>query len=200
MPIPWDIAAGAFGITAAIVLSGGMILLRYQRDRYQFQLLHAALDKGITALPGAVPPWLLSLRQGVLTLVLGLGLIGSGAALHIAAGTINDLPAAASQPSGPPERFRPPPPRDGPPDARPDGRPGPNGPPNGPPLGPPNGGPQDPDRPPPPSPQMQRWHRIETQRLTGLIAICSGIILGLLGLVRIGFSRTERKYTLTPPV
>jgi hypothetical protein len=182
MPIPWDIAAGAFGITAAIVLSGGMILLRYQRDRYQFQLLHAALEKGITALPGAAPPWLLSLRQGVLTLVLGLGLIGSGAALHFAAGAIKDLPANATMPGAqpPPRDFRPPP-RDGPPGGRP--------------VGPPNGGPQDPDRPPPPSPQMQRWHRIETQRLTGLIAICSGVILTLLGLVRIAFSRTERKYT-----
>jgi hypothetical protein len=184
MPIPWDIAAGAFGITSAIVLAGGIILLRYQRDRYQFQLLHAALDKGITSLPNSVPAWLLSLRQGVLTLVLGLGLVGSGAALHFAARHILEIPASATMPDRAPR-----PPRNGPPDAHFPGPPGPPAPPGAP------GGPQDPDRPPPPSPEMQRWHRIETQRLTGLIALCCGIILALLGLVRIAFARTERKYT-----
>jgi hypothetical protein len=42
---------------------------------------------------------------------------------------------------------------------------------------------------------MERWHRVESQKLIGLVAICSGAILATLGLVRIAFSRLERKYT-----
>ena len=46
---------------------------------------------------------------------------------------------------------------------------------------------------------MERWHRIQTQRTIGLVAICAGSILTLLGLVRIAFARMERRYSTEPP-
>jgi ferric-dicitrate binding protein FerR (iron transport regulator) len=51
------------------------------------------------------------------------------------------------------------------------------------------------ERRPPQNPAMERWHRVQTQKLMGLLAICAGTILALLGLVRISFSRMERQYT-----
>ncbi|HVS70635.1 MAG TPA: hypothetical protein VHQ47_05205 [Phycisphaerae bacterium] len=209
MPFPWDIAAGAFGIAAAIIIAGGAILLRFQRDRYQFRLLHAALDKGITTLPGSIPPWLLSLRQGVLTLVLGIGLVGAGIGLHAAARHISEAPQPATRPT-PLARLDPDqhdfrPPRPPPPEA--DGFAPPNAPlrPPGPPAGPQGAGPPEaraagdnpprPDGPPRPDPATERWHRIQTQQLAGLLSACAGAILVLLGIVRIAFARSERKYT-----
>ncbi|HVX84352.1 MAG TPA: hypothetical protein VH253_06005 [Phycisphaerae bacterium] len=202
MPFPWDIAAGAFGIVAAVVIAGGAIVLRYQRDRYQFQLLHAALDKGITTLPGSIPPWLLSLRQGVLTLVLGVGLVGAGAALHVAARHIPEAPQPATRGAPPggltggpggggaaleggPGDFRPRPPRPGDAEGFP---PPPNGR-----LGGEN--PPPPQNPPRPDPATERWHRIQTQQLAGVVSVCAGTILALLGVVRIAFARSERRYT-----
>jgi hypothetical protein len=58
-----------------------------------------------------------------------------------------------------------------------------------------NGGPPQFNGGPPRNPAMDRWHRVESQKLIGLVAICSGAILAMLGLVRIAFSRLERKYT-----
>ncbi len=191
--MPWEIAIAAFGITAAILLIGGAILLRYQRDRQHFLLMKAALDKGINSFPGMVPGWLISLRIGALCLILGLGLMGGGIAFYNAASFIDEPPvqSAVSAPPGyrsagdtsdaPP----PPPPPRGNPGSRPDdGRPPPPGPP--------------PPRPGSQSPAMERWHLIQTQHTIGLIAICVGAILALLGLVRIAFARIERRYTSDP--
>jgi hypothetical protein len=160
----WEILIGSFGVAGAILLVGGAIYVRMQRDRQQFQLMQMALEKGITSMPGMVPGWLLSLRQGVLALILGLGVACSGIAVHAMAGTITELPAGAftrmgGRPGGGEDRLPPP--------EQMDGRPG----------------------------AMQRWHRVESQKLIGLVAICSGAILATLGLVRIAFSRLERKYT-----
>ncbi|MGN6369660.1 MAG: hypothetical protein ACTHN5_15480 [Phycisphaerae bacterium] len=169
----WEILIGSFGTAGAILLIGGAIYLRLQRDRQQFQLLQTALEKGITAMPGTIPGWMLSLRQGVLALLLGLGIASTGIALHATASSIAEPPAAAFQRPADLDDRPPPPPRV-------DGRP------------------QRDDRPPPRPPQnpaMDRWHRVESQKLIGLVALCSGAILAALGLVRIAFSRLERRYT-----
>ena len=78
---PVDVFAGALGATAALLLIGGTMILRAQRNRQQFALMQTALEKGITAFPGQPPFWLLSLRQGITTISLGIALIivGCGA-------------------------------------------------------------------------------------------------------------------------
>src|SRR5689334_19582298 len=73
----WQIVLGSFGVAAAFLLVGGWVLIRFQRDRQQFKLMQVALERGITTLPGLVPGWVMSLRQGVLALVLGIG-VGIG--------------------------------------------------------------------------------------------------------------------------
>jgi hypothetical protein len=175
----WEILIGSFGVAGAILLVGGAIYVRLQRDRQQFQLMQTALEKGITSMPGMIPGWMLSLRQGMLALILGLGVACSGIALHATASSIAEPPAAAYQRPGPPNDAPPPPQQS-------DGRP------------------QRDDRPPlpphpPQNPAMDRWHRVESQKLIGLVAICSGAILATLGLVRIAFSRLERRYTESTP-
>ena len=171
----WEILIGSFGVAGAILLVGGAIYMRLLRDRQQYQLMQMALEKGIASMPGMVPGWMLSLRQGVLALILGLGVACSGIALYRTADSIAEPPAAAFQ--------------------RPGGGPGPNG------MPPPprqfdggrpqqfDGGPQR-DGQPPRNPAMDRWHRVERQeadRAGGGSA--PGSILAMLGLVRIAFSR-----------
>src|SRR3954454_8169355 len=73
-----DAVAGGFGATAAIVLIGGGVLLRWQRNRLQFNLMQTAIERGVPPMPGAPPLWLLSLRQGVTIVVLGAGLMLTG--------------------------------------------------------------------------------------------------------------------------
>jgi hypothetical protein len=199
--MPWDTAVAAFAVTAAALLVGGGIVLRYQRDRYHFLLTQAALEKGITSFGDAVPPWLVSLRIGALALVLGIGLIGAGVAFYRTARWIEE-PAIGRQPS----------PRDATPSpaAAPaaDRAPAANDP-DAPPAPPPQGRPRADDNrrplpPPPPSPPqpetpaMQRWHRVQTQRTIGLVCVCTGVILSLLGVVRIAFARVERRYVAPP--
>jgi hypothetical protein len=48
---------------------------------------------------------------------------------------------------------------------------------------------------PRPDPALERWHRGQDEQTVGLISAGSGIIVGLLGLVQIGFSFAEKKYT-----
>jgi hypothetical protein len=226
--MPWDTAIAAFAITAAILLVGGAILLRYQRDRYHFLLMQAALTHGITSFPGTPPGWLVSLRVGVMALVLGLGLMGAGAALHRSAEHVEAIPAnvragmnpgpgmngpgnpergvpaGMMDPNGPPPGPNGPPFRGGPNGPGPNG-PGPNGPgPNGPGQGL-NGPPNGPNNPnfnalprPAPNPALERWHRVQNYRTTGLLTGCAGAILAALGVVRIFFSRLERRYDTEP--
>jgi len=163
-----------FAITAAALIVGGGILLRYQRDRHHFLLMKAAIEKGITAFPGATPGWLISLRVGTLSLVMGIGLLVVGIFLHIhtsdvvvTGGANTPLPPGYVSPENGVRR---------------------------PPPAAPANGPQSDAPPPPPSPEMERQHRIENQELVGKVAFCAGIILMMLGTVRILFSRLERKY------
>ncbi len=161
----WQVAAGSFGVTAAVLLVLGWVALRYHRDRRQFQLMQAALEKGVTNIPGAVPGWLISLRQGVLSLVLGIGVVVAGAALHASASRIDPIPANVGfhPPSRPAQNAGNPPPEEM--DQHPF-------PPGEEPAGPrPPGGPEPRD---PQDPVMERWHRVQTQTLIGLLAICAG--------------------------
>jgi hypothetical protein len=78
---PVDVFAGVLGATAALLLVGGSMFLRGQGNRQRFLLMQAALEKGITSFPGQPPFWLLSLRQGITTITLGIALmiVGAGA-------------------------------------------------------------------------------------------------------------------------
>lgn len=107
---PVDIFAGSLGATAALLLIGGTLFLRGQRNRQQFILMQTALEKGITSFPGQAPFWLVSLRQGVITITLGIALIIVGAGAWGVGSTVEKPTAAlASEPPPPP-----PPPLDGP--------------------------------------------------------------------------------------
>lgn len=194
----------AFGVTMALVLGLGFIFLRYQRIKHHYGLMQAAVDKGISTLPGGLPAWLVSLRQGVLVTVLGAGLVGVGGVLlsTVESMTLPPEVAAASQPAGVNQMPPPPPqgefgrPGDGPQDGPPDGpRDGP----------PPRGGPGMSDRRPPEMrfpprepPVVELWHWKQTQHRAGLLSVCVGGILVLLGLTRILFSRMERRYLSQP--
>ncbi len=193
----WEIGIGSFGVAAAVLLVGGWVVLRFYRDRQQFALMQAALERGIAHMPGAVPGWLISYRQGVLALVVGLGLVVAGAVLAASAAHIDEIPASVIarvqqlnihndevslppmyMPHRPPSSSSPPPPHRGLLEARwrvsergrGIGRRW--------------------------IPEMERWHRVETQRLMGILGMCVGGILGLMGVVRVVFARAERRYAL----
>lgn len=177
-----DALAGGFGVAAAILLIGGAVMLRWQRNRLQYALLQAALEKGGPPFPAGAPLWLTSLRQGVMILVLGVGLAVCGAAAyqvasHVAmpANTVSaDLPSKISQDDdGPPPP--PPAPRESPNEH--EALPGHHRPP-----------------PPRPDPATERWHRAQDQMAVAEIAVGGGFILVLLGIVRIVFAFAERKY------
>ena len=225
-----DAFAAGFGATAAVALIGGAVLLRWQRNRLQFNLMQTAIERGVPPLQGAPPLWLVSLRQGVMILVLGIGLTVIGAVSHHTANEVA-MPAfsATTQPGmfGGAMGFRPQRPMDnagpdGPEDGPPDGppgygrgpafRPGQNGPPGrfgggpgggpGGALGGPQGGfqiggpPEGQGGPPRGggNPAMERWHRAQDQKAVATVAMGSGFILALLGLVRVLFAYTERRY------
>jgi hypothetical protein len=205
-----DAFAGGFGAAAAIVMIGGAVLLRWQRNRLQFNLMQTAIERGVTPMQGAPPLWLLSLRQGVMILALGAGLLLAGWFVYQSAAAVA-MPAvstSSTQPAmmGGPGGFRPPPPQmgdDGPPDqfGPPDGpRDGPRGM-NGPGnrrFGPPGRGPggNDGQLPPPPrgNPAIEYWHRAQDQKAVATVAMGSGLVLALLGIVRVLFAFAERRY------
>ena len=188
---PVDVFAGALGGTAAVLLIGGSIFLRGQRNRHQFTLMQAALEKGITAFPGQPPFWLLSLRQGITTIALGIALIIVGTGAWAIGHSVERPDAAiASEPKPPPPQFQGP---DGPGPGFPpgfEGREGPAGP----------GGPGGPEgrRPPQRNPLIEQWQRAQMEETVGQIALGCGIVLLLLGGTRTAFAKTERQYGQTP--
>jgi hypothetical protein len=212
--------AGGFGAAAAIVLIGGGVLLRWQRNRLQFNLMQSAIERGVTApLPGAAPLWLLSLRQGVSILMLGMGLLIAGYVAWSAAKAVAmPMPMpAATQPvagmMGQARQFRPPPPPmgdQGPPDdgqGPPQGRPRPGmgmGRRPGPPGGGDDGGGRPEDgggataqqRPPPPrgGPPVENWQRAQDEKAVATVAMGAGLVCVLLGIVRVIFAFAERRY------
>lgn len=174
-----DAFAGVFGGTAAVLLLGGPLLLRWQRNRQQFLLAQAALAQGVTRFPKGPPFWLMSLRQGITTLTLGLALLVIGgvaswltwsATLPAITATSQSLtvttqPSQIASPSGLPAQ-----------EIEPVGR------------GPARLG------PPAPNPQREEWHRIKSINSLGLMALATSFVLTLLGIVRIAFAGTERRY------
>jgi hypothetical protein len=162
---PVDVFAGALGATTALLLIGGTLYLRGQRNRQQFILMQAALEKGITSFPGQPPFWLLSLRQGVTTIILGIALMIVGAGAWAVGHSVEQPTAAINKEPPPPPQF------DGPPD-----------------------GPEGRRLPPPRNPIIEQWQRAQMEETLGQIAVGCGIILLLLGVARTGFSRTERRY------
>lgn len=185
-----EVFAAALGVAAAVLLVGSSFLLRWQRNRQRFELTRLALENGATQFPKGPPFWLVSLREALSTLALGLGLLAVGA---ISYGMGSRVPAPSAQeiraagPVGPQERPEP----DGPPERRPAPRP---------PRGPEEDGPPPEDhrpaapQPPVPNPVLDRWHRAQAMQNLGLIAMGCGGVLALLGLVRAGFARVERDY------
>jgi hypothetical protein len=156
-----------FGVVFALLAAGGYVLLRWQSDRHRFLLVRLALERGIP-LPSAGPPyWVDSLRAGVLTLALGLGLLLAGGAATAMALRVprpdetGRLPAAAADEPAPTfDKGR----------------------------GPPR-------RPPPPNLAHEEWRRAQSQRSLGLASLAAGLVLSLLGGVRIGFAQYERKFS-----
>lgn len=207
---------------AAVILVAGWVLTRWHRDQMRFALMRTALERGVTRFPGMPPYWLVSLRQGVTLVALGAGLGAVGAAAWwmvrgVEMPTIEQVNAGVKQESaGAPKeglpRERPPRPEDG----FGPGREGPphDGPPGEPPAPPPHpreergqgrmhDGPPSRDGHegregregrPPASPAMERWHRAEAQQTIGLVSAGAGLILLILGVVRIGFAKIEQRY------
>jgi hypothetical protein len=182
---PVDVFAGALGGTAAVLLIGGAIFLRGQRNRQQFALMQTALEKGFTAFPGQPPFWLLSLRQGITTIALGVALIIVGTGAWVIGHSVERPDAAiASEPKPPPPpRLEGPGDGDGPPEGR-----------QGPPM---LGGPEG-RRPPQRNPLIEQWQRAQMEETVGQIALGCGVVLLLLGGTRTAFAKTERRYGETP--
>jgi hypothetical protein len=160
------------GSPVDVFMIGGTLFLRGQRNRQQFILMQAALEKGITSFPGQAPFWLISLRQGVITITLGIALLIVGAgAWGIGHSVQQPTAILANEPLPPPPQ-----PADGPPGEW--------------------------RRPPPPrNPIVQQWLRAQMEETLGQIAVGCGIILLLVGIARTGFAGTERRYseTTAPP-
>ncbi|MEI8196197.1 MAG: hypothetical protein WCI73_09840 [Phycisphaerae bacterium] len=199
-------------------------VLVYQRQQHRYQLQRLALERG-APLPatGELPVWLLSLRKGVVLLVVGLLLIGFGL---VSKNRWNNNPppgmvgvggtTQANEPAGPGSgmgaRELSPPPL-GPPEfgdgsERPGGGAGmgPMGRPNeGPMRGPRGGGGPLADRlgelrPPlmgPGSPAFEHWRRGQDERAVSWSLMGIGSILTLLGVVRIVFAMIEKRYAGT---
>lgn len=167
----WDNFVTGFGVTAALLAVGGIVLLRFQRNRHEFALAQAALEKGITDFPNGQPAWLVSFRQGLMMLTLGIGLaiVGAGAWLlgndkadvFAFPSTQPSISGQVSLPSGPK-------PRDERGRLTAEGRQY--------------------------SSAKNRWEQAHAQILAGQCMLGSGIILVLLGAVRMSFARAERKY------
>jgi hypothetical protein len=190
---------------AAVLLVAGWLAIRWQQDRQRFQLMQTALEKGITRFPDAPPFWLVSMRQALTMLALGVSLVlVGGGALWV--GRQTPMPSTANlqfhseprpdqdfAPNSPPDSRSPDarprdnnrPPRPGERiDQRPDGRPDFNGPIRHP-------------APPAPNPEMERWHQAQVEQTGGLVSIGIGIILAFVGVVRVVFAQAERQYTLS---
>lgn len=183
--------AAAFGITAALLIVVGAIVLGAQRNRLRHALLMAALERGVSAFPGVPPLWLISLRRGVSTFVLGLALFLIGAAVQ---------QAAMKVPQPPQQIAATPPPAVEPPGAEaPEPPPGLAEPPPGPreQLGP--LGRRGHQMLTPPAPAMELWLRAQDHKAVGGFCEAVGVILVLLGFVRVIFAFAERRYA-PPPI
>jgi hypothetical protein len=185
-----DFLGGSLGV-AAILLVGGWIALRWQQDRHRFQLMQTALEKGITRFPDTPPYWLVSMRQGLTMLAVGIALavVGGGAFWLGHQTPMPEMNAVFAGPQGfvpdeypdrrPAPRFEDDRDARGP-DRRPDPRPEPPGPGR---------------RPPIINPQFERWHQAQAQQTAGVMSVGIGIILLFVGVIRVLFAQAERQYS-----
>ena len=59
----WHVWISSLGVTAAIILAGGYVLLQVLRERHHFQLMQAAMERGITDFgTSPIPSWFVSMR------------------------------------------------------------------------------------------------------------------------------------------
>jgi hypothetical protein len=208
-PPPFDALSMALGV-AAVLLVLGWSITRWQRDRERFALMQKALEKGVTRFPGTPPYWLVSLRQGVTLTAVGIGLIGAGGGAFLLAHGVPmatppaSVPSAVTEPSRSDSDSERLPPQGAPPFDREHGPPPRGGGPwdAGPPDShPPHGQSPDQMRPEHVRPehllqdqQHERWHRAQAQQTIGLVSVATGLILLLVGVVRIGFAKVEQRY------
>ena len=160
----WADFAVGYGVAAAILTIGGIVVLRFQRNRHEFALMRAALERGITSFQTGQPPWLVSLRQGMMILTLGIALAGVGAGAWWLADGVHLPEIAATQPSA--ELLTAPKLRDDQGRLRPEGR-------------------------------VQtiiknQWERSQNQRAVGMAVAGAGVVLILLGAVRVSLARVEK--------
>lgn len=96
----------------ALVAIVGNVVLAWQRERNRFALARLSVERGGPPVwPAALPPWVVSLRQGLAVLVLGVGLLVVGAGAWASARHV--FPPPESQAASPPlaaPGFRPAPP------------------------------------------------------------------------------------------
>lgn len=161
-----------FGVAAAALLVGGMIVLRFQRNRQEFVLLKTALERGITQLPQGQPFWLISFRQGLMTFTLGAGLLGIGSAAWVMARGV-PVPPAEPAPVFAPATL--------PAVVEKEGK-------------------DRADRPAkirieprPFNPDREQWEQARRQLAAGKAMAGAGIVLLLLGVVRMAFARVEKE-------
>jgi hypothetical protein len=192
---PEVVTSGGIAV-AAVVLAAGWICILWRRDAQRFQLMQLALEKGVTRFPNTPPFWLLSLRQGVTVLALGVALCGVGTGALL---ITRDVPEPTVQQQmqampgqrldqmrdnlrdGGPDDQRMQPDQPFPPGDEP-GQPGPPG----------NRNPPRPPLPPMAVPAVENWHRAQATRTVGLLSLGCGAVLLVLGIVRVGFSVVER--------
>ena len=165
----WNEFALGFGAAAALLTIGGMVVLRFQRNRYEYALMRMALESGTNAFPFAQPPWLVSRRQGLMTFTLGIGLLGVGITAWRLSDCLESPTLPTTQPVAATDLLAGPKPRDESGRLKPEGR-----------LY---------------SLARKQWEQSQALRLGGLAMAGSGAIMILLGTVRIAFSRVERRHT-----
>ena len=213
-PPPGFHGLGLIFLIACVVVVLPALWVKWQHDRQRFALMKLAIEKGLTGLPFGLPIWLVSMRQGVMVLVLGIGLLLTGGLmLHFSpasamSGRMMPRPFAghlAEQHVG--AAYRGPEPG-GPAATSPSSRPG---------LAPGEDRFNPPDRPFPPGSWKHRpggWRpggpafrrrgmfiaRGDAMAVqhAALALIGIGIILVLLAIARIGFAFLERRFTTGP--
>ena len=187
---------GAFGVTAALLLVGGFLTLRFQRNRFRFLLIQAGLEKGINPLTGAPPLWLMSLRRGTMAIAVGVCLILIGIAVGGAASKVPMPTDAEARATVLPAEMAPPDSRPVDAPRAPDGGPMDHGPMGGPMGGPPRFDRRDDRAGPPPRelPAVEAWHRAQDRKTLAGLSGSAGLILAVLGTVRVLFALAERRY------
>jgi hypothetical protein len=169
----WHVFVNSLGITAAILMIGGYILLQWQRNRYRYRLMQIALERGIANFSEGPPFWVISLRRGISILALGIGLMIVGGIAVALARSVEQPNAAIVRTSET---------KKGQEDS--------------------SASAADEmiqkllrlDLPRPPGPAMERWRQAQIQENVALAATGCGFLMTLLGFVGTAFAFVERKH------